>query len=246
MICFPRFEKAETLTDLVTILRTQHERGRTLTDLIRANANQRSRIIHAADQGDEMKASWDTAPVFLVRLMVKTPFSIRAFMSLSFTMLFPIVCFFHSCSLTAGQHGRTLRPIHAMHEGRASHTATVLQDGRVLIAGGFTGNGLTASAEVYDPDWKSGRFTSIPAMASQRFKFSAAVVQLGGGNILVCGGSKTIEIFDFLMKQFRTLAEMDQSYYYGTASLLKNGAVLIVGGYSDTLQSTDTAWIYKE
>jgi len=37
---FPRFEKAKKLTDLVAILRTQHERGRTLTDLIRANANQ--------------------------------------------------------------------------------------------------------------------------------------------------------------------------------------------------------------
>jgi len=37
---FPRFEKAGKLTDLVAILRTQHERGRTLTDLIRANATQ--------------------------------------------------------------------------------------------------------------------------------------------------------------------------------------------------------------
>jgi hemerythrin-like domain-containing protein len=39
---FPRFEKAKKLTDLVAILRTQHERGRTLTDLIRANANQQA------------------------------------------------------------------------------------------------------------------------------------------------------------------------------------------------------------
>jgi hemerythrin-like domain-containing protein len=39
---FPRFEKAGKLTDLVAILRTQHERGRTLTDLIRANATQQA------------------------------------------------------------------------------------------------------------------------------------------------------------------------------------------------------------
>jgi hemerythrin-like domain-containing protein len=39
---FPRFEKAKKLTDLVAILRTQHERGRTLTDLIRANASQQA------------------------------------------------------------------------------------------------------------------------------------------------------------------------------------------------------------
>ena len=36
---FPRFEKADKLTDLVAVLRTQHERGRTLTDMIRINAN---------------------------------------------------------------------------------------------------------------------------------------------------------------------------------------------------------------
>ena len=39
---FPRFEKAKRLTDLVAVLRTQHERGRTLTDLIRTSANQRA------------------------------------------------------------------------------------------------------------------------------------------------------------------------------------------------------------
>ena len=39
---FPRFEKAKKMTDLVAVLRTQHERGRTLTDLIRANSNQQA------------------------------------------------------------------------------------------------------------------------------------------------------------------------------------------------------------
>ena len=130
---------------------------------------------------------------------------------------------------------------------RYKHAAIVLKDGHTLILGGSDERdwrGKYSSAEIYD--WKSGKFTSIPAMASQRFKFLDAVVQLKGGNILICGGSKTIEIFDFLMKHFRTIGEFDQSYYYGTASLLKSGEVLIVGGYTDTIQSTDTAWIYKE
>lgn len=39
---FPRFEKANKLTELVAILRIQHERGRTLTDLIRASATQQA------------------------------------------------------------------------------------------------------------------------------------------------------------------------------------------------------------
>jgi hemerythrin-like domain-containing protein len=39
---FPRFEKARKLTDLVAVLRVQHERGRILTDLIRSGANHRA------------------------------------------------------------------------------------------------------------------------------------------------------------------------------------------------------------
>jgi hemerythrin-like domain-containing protein len=46
---FPRFEKAKKLTDLVAVLRTQHERGRTLTDMIRTNAN------HPALKNDETR-----------------------------------------------------------------------------------------------------------------------------------------------------------------------------------------------
>jgi hemerythrin-like domain-containing protein len=39
---FPRFEKAKKMTDLVAVLRTQHKQGLSLTDLIRANANQQA------------------------------------------------------------------------------------------------------------------------------------------------------------------------------------------------------------
>jgi hypothetical protein len=141
----------------------------------------------------------------------------------------------------------TFAPAGSMKLPRYKHAAILLKDGHTLILGGSDAEdwrGTYNSAEIYD--WKSVKFTPIQAMASQRFKFPAAVVQIEGGNILICGGSKTVEVFDFLMKHFRTIADLDQSYYYGTASLLTNGSVLIVGGYTDTIQSTDTAWIYKE
>lgn len=186
-------------------------------------------------------------------------------------------------------------PTGAMRAPRLAHTATLLPDGKIFIVGGASAHTILSSAEVYDPaigtfasagsmklprykhasillkdghtlilggsderdwqgvyngaeiyDWKSGKFTPIQAMASQRFKFPAAVVRLADGNILICGGNKTIELFDFLMKRFQTVADLGEPRYYGTASLLNDGAVLIVGGYTDAMQSTDAAWIYKE
>ncbi|HTY35704.1 MAG TPA: hemerythrin domain-containing protein [Bacteroidota bacterium] len=50
---FPRFEKAKKLTELVAVLRTQHQRGRTLTDFIRVNATQKA----LADPGVRAKTS---------------------------------------------------------------------------------------------------------------------------------------------------------------------------------------------
>jgi hypothetical protein len=36
-----------------------------------------------------------------------------------------------------------------LHAGREQHTATLLQNGMVLVAGGFAGNGYLSSAELY-------------------------------------------------------------------------------------------------
>jgi N-acetylneuraminic acid mutarotase len=63
---------------------------------------------------------------------------------------------------------------------------------------------------------------------------------------VICGGSKTIEVFDFLTKRFQAAADLDQPHYYGTASLLNDRTILIVGGYTESVQSTDSAWIFKE
>jgi hypothetical protein len=130
---------------------------------------------------------------------------------------------------------------------RYKHAAILLNDGHTLILGGSDERdwrGAYNSAEIYD--WKSAKFTPIPSMASQRFKFPGAVVRLGSGNILVCGGGRVIEVFDFLMKHFKSVGKFDQSYYFATASVLNNGTVLILGGYTDTLQATSAAWIFKE
>src|ERR1043166_5958768 len=39
----------------------------------------------------------------------------------------------------------------SLNSARVGHTATLLQNGKVLVAGGIDGNGALASAELYDP-----------------------------------------------------------------------------------------------
>lgn len=71
---------------------------------------------------------------------------------------------------------------------RIWHTATLLPDGTVLIAGGYTrvgGNSSqTATTEIYDP--ATGSFTSGPTMKQGRFSHSATL--LSDGRVLFVGG----------------------------------------------------------
>jgi hypothetical protein len=66
---------------------------------------------------------------------------------------------------------------------RATHTATLLPNGRVLIAGGMEGAGATA--EIYDPD--RGSFAPAGRLAFERSGGHAAVL-LSSGKVLLAGG----------------------------------------------------------
>src|ERR1700682_4438005 len=69
--------------------------------------------------------------------------------------------------------------------GREEHTATLLPNGKVLVAGGTDGRGkVLASAELYDP--VRNRWTSAGSMAATRIDQTATL--LPSGKVLVAGG----------------------------------------------------------
>jgi len=81
-----------------------------------------------------------------------------------------------------------LSPALKMNEVRAAHTATLLPDRRVLIAGGFREEGTSeiaiASAEIFDPITKS--FTPTSDMNAPRDGHTATL--LPNGKVLIAGG----------------------------------------------------------
>jgi hypothetical protein len=117
---------------------------------------------------------------------------------------------------------------------RQGHTATVLNDGRVLILGGRDTNGVTASAEIFNPT--NGAFTPAGTMTAARLEHAATL--LPDGRVLITGGENltgslaSTEIFDpAAAVPFRALTEsMGTARFRHTATLLGNGKVLIAGG----------------
>jgi hypothetical protein len=130
---------------------------------------------------------------------------------------------------------------------RCKHTAGILPDGRVLIAGGSDSrgwNGNLSSAEIYDP--RTGKFTAIGSMNDSRFKLPDEAVQLPSGKLLIAGGSREVEVFDADTGRFLTVSgQMNDKWHYLSETKLRDGSVLLAGGYPDNDQATARTWIYR-
>ncbi|MGH8276565.1 MAG: Kelch repeat-containing protein, partial [Steroidobacteraceae bacterium] len=116
----------------------------------------------------------------------------------------------------------------SMTVARAAHTATLLLDGRVLIAGGGS-----ASAELYDAT--SQTFTATGSMTLAQDARSATLLANSRlpnyGKVLMAGGGDLIaELFDPTAGTFTATGSMGAQHLGQTATLLQNGQVLIAGG----------------
>jgi len=117
-----------------------------------------------------------------------------------------------------------------MTTGRLGHTATLLPDGKVLVAGGDPGDGTIAqSAELYDPS--SGSWTATGSL-TEAHGFGHTATLLPDGTVLVAGGSA--ELYDLSVGRWTTTDKMTDERYGHTATLLADGTVLVAGGFRDS------------
>jgi hypothetical protein len=136
----------------------------------------------------------------------------------------------------------TFMPGPPMYSRRSGHTCTLLNDGRVLVAGGDTD--ATGSAEVFDPTNAAWEF--VAGTGEARSGHTATL--LSKGQVLIAGGDgangplDSIEIFDpesdALISSDPALLEARSQH---SAVLLADGRVMLVGGLaaSGPLASTE-------
>jgi hypothetical protein len=138
---------------------------------------------------------------------------------------------------------------------RVAHTGTLLDDGRVLILGGFTdGFQGVDSAEIYE----SGTFRLLSGLSKTMSEKRAGhrVVRLAGtgGNLLITGGSagsgvptnRGADLFDPSTETFRKVGDMMHYRFQHEMVLLSSGQdagkVLVVGGAGG---ASNTAELYN-
>jgi hypothetical protein len=128
-------------------------------------------------------------------------------------------------------------PAGSMSVDREEDAATLLPDGRVLIAGGFSylSGQYYSSAEMFDPS--TNRFSPTGSMGTARSDDVA--VLLPDGKVLVAGGNNaddsengvaSAELFDPTTGTFTATGSMRLPRSFFTATLLSDGEVLVAGG----------------
>jgi hypothetical protein len=138
-----------------------------------------------------------------------------------------------------------------LNTSRYLHTATLLPDGTVLVAGGSNATGVLDSAELYDPD--TGMWSITGSLNVARSIHTATLLQ--DGKVLVAGGitgsvsrefaTNTAELYDPATRTWSLTGNLNVGRDWHTATLLQDGKVLVAGGASGFYDPiTNTAELY--
>jgi len=143
----------------------------------------------------------------------------------------------------------TKNGIGALNKARSWHTATLLPNGKVLVAGGNGSSGVSATAELYDPT--SWAWTTTSSLNTARKEHTATL--LPNGQVLVAGGIDasnnplaSAELYDWAAGSWTATGSIAHRLAAHTATLLPSGNVLVAGGVvSESGTTTNGAALYN-
>lgn len=121
-----------------------------------------------------------------------------------------------------------------MAEGRAEHTATLLDNGDVLVAGGFAdGSRISDTAERFDGDL--GEFVLVSGSRMQTPRAFHQAVRLSVGAMLIggwtgSGASSSTDTYDPVVRELRPGPVLVEERDFHAAVTLDDGRILVVGG----------------
>src|SRR5216117_2338885 len=137
-------------------------------------------------------------------------------------------------SPASAQAPGTWAPMADLNQARAEHTATLLANGTVLIAGGRdAADQPLASAEIYDP--ATGGYTLLASPLPAPV-WGHTAIRLNDGTVLIAGGQRgaryrrAAQLFDPATDTFTALGPMSTPRGRHTATLLRDGRVVVIGG----------------
>jgi N-acetylneuraminic acid mutarotase len=143
----------------------------------------------------------------------------------------------------------TWNPAGSLATVRNAHTATLLNDGRVLVVGGCYISSIISSAEIYDP--ATNTWSAAGSLATAR-QFHTATL-LNDGKVLVVGGCTdydyyltlaSAEIYDPATNTWSAASPLATDRAFHTATMLRNGKVLVVGGEENRVLDLSSAELF--
>jgi len=126
----------------------------------------------------------------------------------------------------------------SLNTARGYQTATLLNNGQVLVAGGYGEyNNALANAELYNPI--TGTWTATGSLKTARYIHTATL--LANGQVLVMGGYGSLgasygalasaELYNPGTGTWTATGSLVTARYSHTTTLLANGQALVAGGY---------------
>ncbi|MEP6636271.1 MAG: kelch repeat-containing protein [Acidobacteriota bacterium] len=140
-----------------------------------------------------------------------------------------------------------------LNRSRALHTATLLPDGKVLVAGGYDSPPVSLNrAELFDP--ATGTWSNTRNLIAARDSHTATL--LPNGQVLVAGGDdwnapsrpatlNSAELYEPATGVWSNTAQINTARYSHTVALLQNGKVLVAGGFNNTNGTLNSAELYN-